>query len=156
MHKLQGRSWHISNALPQKKQIINNKRQEDKDNQKIKYNEIAKHDITTNTKTPIQSNINSDTHAKILTCMLHAHFMNMADPGTWNRELNNMLKLNSLPEIKAPNNPPSLKILTKAQEAEEIEVEEEKEKEEEQYRMEVTTEECRKAKKETTKDGKEY
>lgn len=44
--------------------------------------------------------------------------MNMENRGYYETELNKMLKMNDLPETKAPANPPSLKIFTKAREAE--------------------------------------
>ena len=53
----------------------------------------------------------SDSAQKILTCILHAHVLNAVNPGTYEKELNEMLTQNNLPNIKAPNNPPSSKIL---------------------------------------------
>ena len=61
--------------------------------------------------------------------MLHAHFINMANPGSYEKELNMMLKLNNLPEIKAPQNPPSAKILIRVEEAEDRRTEAEEESE---------------------------
>lgn len=55
--------------------------------------------------------------------------MNMAKPGSYNGELNTMLRMNNLPEVKAPSNPPSLKTITKTQEAIENENKEEEEQE---------------------------
>lgn len=50
---------------------------------------------------------------------MHAHFLNIAKPGSYNNEMNKILKLSNLPEIKIPEDPPSLQILTNIQEAEE-------------------------------------
>lgn len=65
--------------------------------------------VTTPTNTNI--NISPDTTSKIRTCILHAHFHNMADPGTYQTELNNLLKMNKLPKINAPSKAPSNLIL---------------------------------------------
>ena len=54
--------------------------------------------------------LDKGTTAKIVMCMIHAHLMNMGDPGSFNRELNNILSKNNLPNINAPSNPPSKKI----------------------------------------------
>ena len=40
--------------------------------------------------------------------------MNIANPGSYNDEVNKVFKLNSLPQIVLPPNPPSQSILTKA------------------------------------------
>lgn len=50
--------------------------------------------------------------------MLYAHFPSMANPGTFNQGLNKVLKLNNLPEIVTPDNPPSTKIITSLAESE--------------------------------------
>ena len=39
---------------------------------------------------------------------------NIAEPGSYNRELNKLLKANKLPQVIVPDNPPSLKILNMA------------------------------------------
>lgn len=63
--------------------------------------------------------------------MLHAHFINIATPGSYATELNKVLKLNNLPEIKIPEDPPSTQIIIKAQEAENAETERDINKQEE-------------------------
>ena len=56
--------------------------------------------------------------------MLHAHIINIGHPGTFNTELNKMLKDNVLQEMKFPESPPSgdilqiTKMMPKAQSAE--------------------------------------
>lgn len=41
--------------------------------------------------------------------------MNVTNPGSYESELNRMLKMNALPETKALANPLSMKILTKTE-----------------------------------------
>lgn len=59
-------------------------------------------------------NMIKDTAATILICTLHAHMTNIAKPGTYNQKINKLLKTNSLPTVKLPDNPPSLEILNMA------------------------------------------
>ncbi|KAG0724755.1 hypothetical protein GWK47_039957 [Chionoecetes opilio] len=40
-----------------------------------------------------------------MTCIIHAHFINIAKPGSYQTELNKMLTLNNLPNIIAPDDP---------------------------------------------------
>ena len=74
------------------------------------YSQAAQQN-TQNTSTHQCQNITNETHAKIFTSMLHAHFANIASPGSFEKELNNMLTLNSLPNVKAHPNPQSRKII---------------------------------------------
>lgn len=43
--------------------------------------------------------------------MLNTHFLNTANPGSYEKELNKGLKANNLPTIKVPTMPDSTKIL---------------------------------------------
>lgn len=56
-------------------------------------------------------NLNHDTIARILTCILHAHVANATKPGTSTQKLNIALKQNKLPEVQVPTNPDSRKLL---------------------------------------------
>ena len=56
--------------------------------------------------------IEKDTTTKIMSCMMHAHLINAVNPGTYNTELNRTLKLNNLPTINLPNDPPSKEIMS--------------------------------------------
>ena len=44
--------------------------------------------------------------------MLHAHLVNIASPGSYNSQINKLLKQNNLPQVKLPDNLPSADILT--------------------------------------------
>ena len=76
-----------------------------------------------------------DTASTILTCILHGHIHNIAHPGTYNKEVNKLFKINKLPPIILPENSPSKKFFSlatrneKGEETEEIEVNTETENE---------------------------
>jgi len=74
---------------------------------------------------------------------MHAHVMNMAEPGTYAIELNKILKLNNLPCINAPQNPPSKKIFTTVTQIEEDNKQEEENIEENEAEEQVTENEDR-------------
>ena len=46
-----------------------------------------------------------------LVCVLHAHMVNCADPGSFQTTLSESLALNGLPDVKLPPNPPSQAII---------------------------------------------
>lgn len=43
--------------------------------------------------------ISTDAHTKMFTAIMHTHFINMANPGSYEEELNKILMINNLPEI---------------------------------------------------------
>lgn len=59
----------------------------------------------------------------MLACLL-----GIANPGSYSDELNKILKLNNLPQITAPSNPPSNKILATVQNPETLEDEKDSKK----------------------------
>lgn len=61
----------------------------------------------------IRTTLNNNTHAKVFTSMLHAHFIDIKNPGIYEEELNKTLSITNLPTIKIINNPPSHKIIKK-------------------------------------------
>ena len=63
---------------------------------------------------PPNIQLEKDTAATILTCILHSHILNMSNPGSYNDELNKALQENNLPTIKLPPNPPSTSIFNLA------------------------------------------
>lgn len=60
---------------------------------------------------PPQIHMEKEMTAKILSCMLHAHLMNVGNPGTYEKVLNQTLTVNNLPPIKIPEVPQSANIL---------------------------------------------
>lgn len=95
-----------------RKDIINNKRKEEKEKAKNSYSSILKQapNMTAN-QNAYQPNITATIHATIVTSIVHAHFDNIGTPGTYEKLLNEMLTENQLPPVKAPANPPAKKIL---------------------------------------------
>lgn len=121
----------LAMRCPKRKEIINNKKKQDRDSQTESYNTVAKKNIgTRQTDIAAQAiastnSIKPDIHTKIFTCIMHAHVVNIANPGSYEEELKKMLKMNNLITIKAPSNPPSAKILNINLEAETTETLEE-------------------------------
>ena len=56
---------------------------------------------------PTQIVVGSEHSYLIATCIIHAHFVNPARPGTYETELNKLSKANVLPSIKIPTEVPS-------------------------------------------------
>ena len=52
-------------------------------------------------------NLTQKTDYQVLVSILYAHVMNLANPGTFNREMNELLKMNNLPPMNFPANPDS-------------------------------------------------
>lgn len=95
-----------------KEKAEENKQRTDNNNQRT-YAEIAKK-AAEQVKTPgpmTQINLSDHKHTKILISIMHAHIMNMANPGTYQKELNTMLQKNDLPTMWFPENPDSGKLL---------------------------------------------
>lgn len=111
---------------PQRKAIIAEKRKEAKEKKKdISYSAAAKRNMTAQpTITQKQGTSTTETR-NIVQCMVHAHFLNVACPGSYEEEVNFLFTANGLPTMKVPKNPPSALILAKLQEAEEVETFEE-------------------------------
>lgn len=94
---------------PKRKEIINKKRKEGDNNTKNYSEAVIKN---TQITIPSQPIINTETHLKIYSCMLHAHFQNASKPGTYSTELNKLFRANNLPEIIIPSEPDSDKIIS--------------------------------------------
>lgn len=82
-------------------------------NSQSTYAEIAKRAVEevkqTNNATHIV--LSEQKHTMILISIMHAHVMNLCNPGTYQIELNHMLQKNNLPTMWFPNNPDSSKLL---------------------------------------------
>lgn len=66
---------------------------------------------TASSPPPAEPLFTPDAAHKILTCILQAHVMNIAEPGSFETVLNNWLEMNGLPKMNAPANPASHKLL---------------------------------------------
>ncbi len=102
---------HSSLAMrcAKRKEVIKLKRKQERERNNTTYSNIAKPTTTLGTYRP-PANTNEDM-LRINTCILHAHYRNLENPGTYEVELNKVLKLNNLPTIKIPEIPNSSKIL---------------------------------------------
>ena len=102
-------------ACPKRKQILKEKEERERERQKNKsmqtYAEVAKLFKDEQQQNKVQIHIENNTPLHVLQCMLHAHLMNIGRPGTFNIELNKILKENGFQEMKFPDNPPSGEIL---------------------------------------------
>lgn len=104
-----GEHGSMSMKCPKKKEIINSKRNEAENNT---YAGIAGKSTTINLGKQNIPPIDNQIHTKIYTLMLNAHFLNVANPGSYEEELNKALKANNFPTVKIPTVPNSKKILT--------------------------------------------
>lgn len=110
-----GRGDHNALAMKCKKMkdILTLKRKEDKERSQTTYTSAVKRNIQPSTSnTNNIDKIETDKHDRMYMCMMHTHFKNSKNPGTYEQELNKMLTANNLPTLKVPEDPPSLDILT--------------------------------------------
>ena len=99
----------LANRCPERKKIRDRKIKE-KRQSKTTYSQITSSTTFTSGTPNPTGNLHKDTAAKILTCMMHAHLQNIANPGCYNTEANKLFKANNLPQVILPDNPPSLEI----------------------------------------------
>ena len=108
----------LAMSCPQRKELITQKRKnnEQKEKGQVTYSQSVGANSTVMMHAPanITPKIEKDTATKLLACMMHSHLINIAKPGSYNTEMNKVLKLNNLPAIILPDNPPSSEIITKA------------------------------------------
>lgn len=99
---------HVSVAMqcPGRKEALNRKRKEMKEMKSTTYITITKQNqqpqiTTTTATTPELFNM----QAKTYSCMLYALFMDSANEGTFQEELDAVFEQNGLPKIKIPVSP---------------------------------------------------
>ena len=107
----QGEHMTLAFQCPLRKAARKNKLEEIQQKKSLTYANASGRTPTVTTPQNTQPLIDQETTTKIMSCMLHAHFINSAIPGSYETELNKALALNNLPLIKIPGNPPSAKIL---------------------------------------------
>lgn len=106
----------LATRCPTRKEIINKKCKAEEDKTNITYTNALK----TNISTPFQhtpsssgySTVTPVTHTRIYQSMLHAHFINIGNPGSFSKTFNSLMKANNLPTLVIPEDPPSLEIIT--------------------------------------------
>lgn len=137
-----GQHGAMQMRCPKRKEVVNGKRKEEREEKKTGYSAAAKKNIQGAPTVASGQNLAiPKTHNTILQCMLHAHYINMTYPGSYEEEVNIMFKSNNLPTLKVPKDPPSAAIIAKMQEMEEVETYEEAvEDMEEEIPQEVRTE----------------
>lgn len=105
----------MSMACPTKREIIANKKTENKnkesENTNKTYSDVAKEVLRQKNETQTMLHVENNTPLDVLVCIMHAHVINIAVPGSFATELNSMLKANGIKEMKFPDNPPSGKLL---------------------------------------------
>ena len=107
----------LANKCPKRKEAKEKKR---KAKQTGTYSQATKANLGPNVLPQASNIFNRETAAKILTSIIHAHLTNIANPGTYNTELNKVFALNNLPNVNLPDNPPSKKIISLAVAAQDI------------------------------------
>ncbi len=106
----------LSMTCPMRKTAIKEKREMNKNTNT--YAGAAKNTASTQSFSA-HTNIDKDLHLKIYSCMLHAHIMNISEPGCFEAELNATFTANNLPTIKIPRTPKSDLLIKKLTEEEE-------------------------------------
>ena len=105
----------LANKCPERKKILNEKLKVQRENKSTTYSQAASSNTATQNIiiTPGQINkcLDGDAGKKILGILIHSHLVNLGKPGSFNKETNQLLKLNNLPTIILPDNPDSAAIL---------------------------------------------
>lgn len=107
----------LAMACPLRKTIIKGKQNTSRfkttNKEDNTYAEIAKRAVAEAKQSEITTHLNlsEQKHTKILISIMHAHVMNLCNPGTYQEELNKMLLKNELPTMWFPDNPDSGKLL---------------------------------------------
>ena len=106
-------------ACPIKKEKIQEKKNEKEQFEREKaarpYSEVIKKTVQESQSkvTPTQIVLGTEYGYKITTCIIHAHFVNMARPETYETTLNKMLKAKGLPPVVVPEDVFWMKITAK-------------------------------------------
>ena len=105
----------LAMACPKEKdaiRMVSQDQQEKKKREEMRlYSDIVKKTVNEVTPpAPTQIILGTYHSYKILKCIIHAHMINMARPGTYANELNKMLEINNLPTVNAPDDVPSGEI----------------------------------------------
>lgn len=107
----------LAMSCPLRKAIVSDKLKEQKTSDLNKdentYAAIARRAVAEvrQAETTTQINLSEYKHTKILISIMHAHVMNLCNPGSYHKELNKMLEKNELPTMWFPENPDSGKLL---------------------------------------------
>ena len=105
----------LAMACPIKKEAVKQRREANEtrkqDAQMRPYSDIVKKTVQQcQSPPPTQIILGNEQSYKVMTCVIHAHIVNLASPGSYEKELNRMLTLNGLPTVKAPPDAPSKEL----------------------------------------------
>ena len=115
----EGHATHrtLAMACPIKKEKIKEKQEAEKQQAETKqqstYANIAKQAVAAAQAAapppaqPTTITLSKKMDYQVLVAILYSHVMNLANPGTFEREMNELLRLNNLPPMKFPANPDS-------------------------------------------------
>lgn len=107
----------LAMTCPQRKKIINDKinqkKQQTTSSDEKTYADIARRTVQEMKQNENKTNIilSEQKHTKILISIMHAHVLNLCNPGSYRTELNKMLVENDLPSMWFPDDPDSSKLL---------------------------------------------
>lgn len=105
----------LAMSCPLKKKLIKDKKETKKQTEEDKKNKtyamVAKKAAMEIVGEKTEINLSDVTHFKILACIMHAHVLNLQNPGSYRTELNIMLENNGFPKMWFPENPDSASVL---------------------------------------------
>lgn len=107
----------LATRCPKRKEIINKKRKADQNKENVANSSILKKK-NSNQVEILHSlsgsvTVTASTHTTIFQAMLHSHFVNIANPGSYSKTFNELMKANNLPTMNFPEEPLSLEIITR-------------------------------------------
>lgn len=107
----------LATRCPKRKKLINQKRKTEQTRETASYSTTLKNNISNRVEIihPPSGNVSvtASTHTTIFQSMLHAHFVNIANPGSYSKTFHDLMKANNLRTLTFPEEPPSLEIITR-------------------------------------------
>ena len=101
----------LSMKCPKRKDVIKKLREEEQEKGKNSYAQTTKTIKDPDIAGVGKIQIDKISHMKIYSSMIHAHMMNVIEPGCFESELKATFEINNLPAIKIPRAPNSVKLL---------------------------------------------
>lgn len=111
----------LAMRCPKRKEIITQKRKEEKERDSETYTNIVKRNtaqVQVIHPQPITTTGSDSSHSTIYQAMLHSHFSNIGNPGSYANTFNNLMKAHNLPTLNIQEDPPSLEIIARLSEEE--------------------------------------
>lgn len=104
----------LASQCPKRKEAVATKKQAKKEQRAAaptSYSNATKPTTPAPPSFPPLPALDPEAPAKILTCFIHAHLTNIANPGSFQETLSQTLVANDLPAIKIPNIPDSTQLI---------------------------------------------